>query len=103
MIPNVCFIKKEIGIQINQVDVGMGVKRWGRGREEKAGEKSEEEHSKSAGEKSEWLEVVSKLPFNQLWSAEKNKDGQTILSINERHPGYTSLYHELGRDRLRKN
>jgi hypothetical protein len=27
MIPNVCFIKKEIGIQINQVDVGMGVKR----------------------------------------------------------------------------
>lgn len=64
-----------------------------------------EEYKKKeeAKTKTEWLQVVDHLPYNCLWQAEKNKEGHTILYLNERHPGYSSLYHEYSKDKTRVN
>jgi hypothetical protein len=58
---------------------------------------------KIVAEKIEWLELVDKLPYNVLWSSGKNKEGQTLLQLAEDHPGYSIMYNELGRDKIRKN
>lgn len=63
----------------------------------------EAEQTKRGKEKTDWFEIVDKLPGKCLWSGQKNKDGHVLVRLAERHPAYSGLYHEFSRDKLRMN
>ncbi|QDK41239.1 hypothetical protein DOM21_07165 [Bacteriovorax stolpii] len=49
------------------------------------------------------VEIKEKLPNNNLWSFEINKDGEVLLLYNEDHPGYQALFLEDDILKLNKN
>jgi hypothetical protein len=63
----------------------------------------EKEQSQGASQSEEFVEFKDKLPYNNLWSFEKNKEGEVLLLLNEQHPGYPALFLEDDDVLLRKN
>lgn len=67
-------------------------------------QKDIEDSQKAEATSSEHLiELKESLPYNNLWSWEKNKEGEILLLFNEEHPGYTALFIEDDESVIKKN
>lgn len=47
--------------------------------------------------------VLDRLPYNNLWGYDINKEGEVLLTLNSDHPGFAALFLEQDEETVRKN
>lgn len=63
----------------------------------------EDEIKAEAENTQELIEIKEKLPYNNLWSYEINKEKEILLLLNESHPAYEALFLEDDEVKIQKN
>lgn len=63
----------------------------------------EDEQKAGARKSEEFAEIVERLPYNNLWGYELNKDKEVLVMLNEQHAGYAALFLEDDEQKFREN